>query len=75
MGAYGGSSEAAPTLTCKCDLGGTDHNVDGSDLHAFRTALGAYNPATDFNKDGVVNAIDLAFFAEELGRVDCEACL
>jgi hypothetical protein len=74
MGAYGGTGDAAPTLTCRCDLGGADQDVDGSDLHAFKTALGAYNPAADFNKDGVVNAIDLAIFAEEFGRTDCEAC-
>ena len=74
MGAYGGTGEAAPTLTCRCDLGGGDQDVDGSDLHAFRTAMGAYNPAADFNHDGVVNAIDLAFFAEEFGRTDCEVC-
>jgi predicted outer membrane repeat protein len=74
MGAYGGTGEAAPTLTCRCDLGGADQDVDGSDLQAFMSAFSVYNPNADFNKDGIVNAIDLAFFAEEFGRTDCEIC-
>jgi len=74
MGAYGGGSEADLSLRCRADLAGGDHDVDGSDLRAFITALGAYNPAADFNSDGIVNGIDLAFFAEEFGRTDCAAC-
>ena len=80
MGAYGGDGEAAPSLVCRGDLEGNDEDVDGADLTVFLTALGAdsgdpgYNPDADFNSDGVVNGIDLAFFVEEFGRTDCLAC-
>jgi hypothetical protein len=43
-------------------------------LRAFITAFGDYNPAADFNNDGIVNGIDLAVFAEQFGRTDCAAC-
>jgi predicted outer membrane repeat protein/parallel beta-helix repeat protein len=74
MGAYGGTSEAVSPLSCRADLAGTDQDVDGSDLRAFITAFGDYNPAADFNNDGIVNGIDLAVFAEQFGRTDCAVC-
>jgi len=58
MGAYGGSSEAAPTLRCRADFEGNDQDVDGADLVVFMRAYGTssgnanYNPAADFNNDG-----------------------
>lgn len=74
MGAYGGTSEAASPLACRANLAGGDQDVDGSDLHAFITAFSANNLAADLNNDGVVNSADLAVFANEFGRTDCEAC-
>ena len=80
MGAYGGGSEAVPSLVCRADLEGDDFDVDGADLIVFMGALGTssgdagFNPDADFNNDGTVSIIDLAVFAEEFGRTDCLVC-
>ena len=42
MGAYGGGSEAVPSLVCRADLEGDDFDVDGADLIAFMGALGIF---------------------------------
>ena len=80
MGAYGGGSEAAPSLLCLADIEGDDGDVDGLDLREFMLAFGsstgddAFNPDADMNKDGTVDHNDLFMFAAEFGRTDCPVC-
>jgi hypothetical protein len=80
MGAYGGGSDAVPSLVCRTDLEGDDFDVDGADLLVFLGALGTssgdpnFNADADFNNDGTVSMIDLAVLAEEFGRAGCLAC-
>lgn len=76
----GGGHNVVPSLVCKDDLEGDDHDVDGADLIVFPTAFDAmtgqvkYNPDADFDVEGRVNAIDLAVFAEDFGCADCPIC-
>ena len=57
-----------------------DADVDAADLQVFFSAYGSmvsdanFIPEADLNGDGVVDAIDLYYFAEEFGRVDCPLC-
>jgi hypothetical protein len=80
MGAYGGGGEAVASFVCRYDLEGGDRDVDAADLQAFGSAYGSmtgdanFIAEADINGDGFVDAIDLPFFAEEFGRVDCPPC-
>ena len=80
MGAFGGGSEATPSIVCRGDIEGEDQDVDALDLREFLNAYGSstgdadFNPAADMNKDGTVDHNDLFMFAAEFGRIDCPVC-
>ena len=56
---------------CKGDFE-PDGDVDGLDLDIFKAAYAINDLTADLNNSGIVDTNDLAIFAAEFGKMDCQ---